>query len=84
MTTKSVSLNLSILSVLFISPNANLILKCIVSCIGLALFSGIAAVFYSVISPPDYQSSLGLNLLFIGLLMSGLCYVFLYLYGDDL
>lgn len=77
-------LNLKFPTALFICPNANLIAKGIISCSAIFGFSGIAAVWYSVISPPDYQSSLGLVLFCFSLGVAVMFYVFLYLYGDDL
>ncbi|MDU1196834.1 hypothetical protein [Kluyvera ascorbata] len=81
---KNTSLNLSVLSALFIAPNANLIARGIIACSALFGFSAIAAVWYSVISPPDYQSSLYLIFFCISLVAAVMFYVFLYLYGDDL
>ena len=79
-----ISLNLSFLSALFIAPNAKLIAHGIIACVALFGFSAIAAVWYSVISPPDYQSSLYLIFFYTSLVAAVMFYIFLYLYGDDL
>lgn len=77
-------MNTKFMSALFIAPNASVVVKGIFDCIGLVFFSGLAATVYSVFSPPDYQSSLGITLLYIGLVLIPIFYLFLYLYGDDL